>query len=103
MQKKKDLNIQITELFMAKAGKTDFARCFHGTIKREKDENGNPVVRGKIFVKDETHCGYIYAMADDQWLLGDILDELVLMILDEGLHSNAGIKIKICDTDFFLN
>jgi len=41
--KKKDFKVQITELFMAKKG-DDFTRCFHGTIKREKDENGNPFV-----------------------------------------------------------
>ena len=29
---------------MAKAGKHGWDRCFHGTIKREIDADGNPVV-----------------------------------------------------------
>jgi hypothetical protein len=99
MDKKKELKIQITEIFMAKAGKTGWDRCFHGTIKREVDSDGNPIVRGKIKVKD----GFIYAMASDQWILGDMLDDIVLMILDKGLLSDSGISIKICDSDFFLN
>ena len=78
MKKKND--IEITELFMAKAG-NDWNRCFHGTIRRERDENGNPVVYGKIKIND----GYICAMASDQWELGEKLDELVLMVLDYNL------------------
>jgi hypothetical protein len=42
-------------------------------------------------------------MEEDQWELGDMLDEMVLLVLDKGLHSNAGISLKIYDTDFFLN
>ena len=84
MRNKKD-NIEITELFMAKAGKHGWDRCFHGTIRRETDENGNPVVYGKIKVND---C-YIVAQASDQWELGDRLDEMVLLVLDKGIHSGA--------------
>ncbi len=47
--------------------------------------------------------GYIYAQAEDQWLLGERLDQLVLMILDFGLNSVAGKTISICNTEFFLN
>jgi hypothetical protein len=97
--KKKDDQFLITELFMAKAGKQGWNRCFHGTIKREPDDKGNPVVRGKIKVND----GYIYAQAEDQWVLGDKLDELVLMVLDEGLHSDAGITTIITGKPYFLN
>jgi len=77
-------NINITEIFTAKAGKgmKGFDRCFHGTIRREVDDNDNPVVFGKIDVND---CE-IYATAKDQWELGDKLDELVIMILDHDLH-----------------
>lgn len=95
----KSLKIEITEIFMAKAEKTGWDRRFHGTIKREVDANGNSLVRAKIKVKD----GFIYAMASDQWILGDLLDEMVLLILDKGLHSDAGKFAKICNTDFFLN
>lgn len=99
MKKKKDPNIEITELFMAKAGKQGWDRCFHGTITRETDRNGNPVVRGKIKVND----GYIYAQAKDQKKLGDKLDEMVLMILDFGLHSDTGITSVIAGTPYILN
>ena len=96
MDKKK---IEITELFMAKAGEKGWDRCFHGTIRREKDINGNPIVCSKIKVKD----GYIYAKASDQWALGEMLDDMVLMILDFGLHSVVGKTTKICNKEFFLN
>lgn len=95
----KKLNIQITEIFMAKAGKTGWDRCFHGTIRREKDENGNPVVMGKIKVKD----GFIYAKANDQWELGEMLDDMVLMILDHNLHGNKGVSINRCGFDYHMN
>jgi hypothetical protein len=93
-----DDKIKITELFGAKCGK-DYSRFFIGTIRRETDADGNPVVRGKIKVLD----GYIYAMASDQIILGEMLDDMVLMILDKGLHNHAGVTTKIFNTDFFLN
>ena len=83
---------------MAKAG-DDFSRCFHGTIRRETDSEGNPVVFGKIKVND----GYVVASATDQWELGDKLDEIVLMVLDKGFHSNAGKISVIAGTPYFLN
>jgi hypothetical protein len=76
---------EITEIFMAKAG-NDWNRCFHGTIRRERDENGNPIVYGKIKVND---C-VIYASAPDQWELGDKLDDMDLLILDYDLHKRIG-------------
>jgi hypothetical protein len=76
---------EITEIFMAKAG-NDWNRCFHGTIRRERDENGTPIVYGKIKVND---C-VIYASAPDQWELGDKLDDMVLLILDYDLHKRIG-------------
>jgi len=71
---------------MAKAGigNSGFDRCFHGTIRRECDENGNPIVFGKIKVND---C-FIYASAPDQLELGAKLDQMVLLILDYDLHKN---------------
>lgn len=98
MKNKKNSNIEITELFMAKAG-NDWSRCFHGKIRRETDATGNPVVYGKIKVND----GYIYAQAKYQRELGDKLDEMVLMILDFGLHSDTGITSRIACTPYFLN
>ena len=99
MDKKKDSRLDITELFMAKAGKTGWDRCFHGTIKRETDEYGNPVVFGKILINN----GHILSSATDQWELGDKLDELVLMALEYGLHSDAGIITIITSKPYFLN
>lgn len=94
----KSPRIEIQELFMAKCG-NDFGRCFHGTIRREHDENGNPVVYGKIKVGD----GLIYASASDQWQLGTKLDSIVEMILDGGLHSDSGRSYDIAGKQYFLN
>jgi len=87
MSNKKD-KLEITEIFMATAG-GDFNRCFHGTIRRSTDEDGEPVVYGKIKVGD---C-YIYSRARDQWELGDRLDSMVLVVLEMGLDSDVGYSI----------
>lgn len=90
--------ISIQEIFMAKDG-NNWNKCFHGTIRRETDLDGNPIVFGKIKVKD----GYIIASADDQWELGSILDQLVFMILHCGLHpTNTDLKV-IVDDNICLN
>ena len=93
------MKIQLTEIFMAKAGRKGWDRCFHGTIKREFDADGSPIVIGKIKVLN----GFILAQAKDQWELGEMLDEIVLMVLDYGLHKNSGVTIKLSDSDFWLN
>lgn len=98
MKENKD-RLEITELFMAKAGRHGWDRCFHGTIRREIDAGGNPICFGRIKVLESV----IYAMANDQWKLGEKLDELVLMILDMGVHANAGKTVDIAGTTFFLN
>lgn len=103
MDNKKDDKIQITELFTAKAGK-DWTRYFHGTIQREKDENGKEcLVRGKIIIKTHIHDGYILATGKDQWELGEKLDLLVLMILDYGLHDNFANETRINYNICYLN
>jgi len=94
----KKVNIEITEIFMAKCG-DDWNRCFHGTICRKRDDDGNPVVFGKIKVND----GYIYATAPDQWELGEKLDTIVEMILDYDLHNNSGKFDIVADKLFSLN
>jgi len=99
MEKDRGLKIQLTEIFMAKAGKKGWDRCFHGTIKRVADENGNPVVYGKIKIQD----GYLYAKAFDQWELGEMLDEMVLMVLDFGVHSDGGKFITLCNMKYCMN
>jgi hypothetical protein len=69
---KEKMNIGIEELFMAKAGKNGWDKCFYGIIRR-----GDGIVHGKIKIGD----GYIVASAKDQWELGEKLDELVLVNL----------------------
>jgi len=98
---KKELKIKLTEIFMAKCGigNKGFGRCFHGTICRERDAEGNPVVYGKIKVG----AGYIYATGKDQWELGEKLDQLVVMIINSNLHADAGKIEKIAETPYFLN
>ena len=80
----KSSKLEITELFMAKAGKTGWDRTFIGTIKRDIDVDGNPVCYGKIKVND----GFICAKAKDQWELGENLDEMVLLVLEYELQGN---------------
>ena len=97
---KKSMNIEITEMFMAKA---DWGRCFHGTLTRSKDENGNEILHGKIFVKNDQHDCIIYAMASDRNTLGEMLDEIVIMILDMGLFESIILTELISGKSFYLN
>ena len=96
--KRKKIDIEITELYMYKAGQ-DWHRRFMGTIKRDFDDSGEPVVCGRVEVGD---C-IVYSMASDKDQLGEQMDAVVLMVLDYDLHSTAKKTTKICDTDFFLN
>lgn len=104
MEKKK--KIELTEIFMAKAGlgNKGFDRCFHGTIKRDFDEDENPIVYGKIKVNN----GHILATGKDQWELGNKLDELVVLILDHDLHETDCVtainpKFKFRVNRIFMN
>ena len=90
MSNKKD-KLEITELFMAKAGKHGWDRCFHGTIQRETDASGNPVVYGTIKVLD----GFVCAQAKDQWELGEKLDEMVLMVLDYDIYNADSKHLRV--------
>ena len=42
-------------------------------------------------------------MAGNQIELGTMLNELVKMLLDMSLHSDAGVATKIFDSDFVLS
>ena len=83
---------EITEMFMAKA---DWNRCFYGTIKRNELS-----VFGKIIVKIGKHDGFVIANACDQESLGSKLDELVTLVLDNGLHDN---QLKSLVIDGYIN
>ena len=73
MADKKD-RLEITKPLMAQ---TYIDRWFYGTVNREKDENGVPVVRAEIKDLD----GFVCAMASNQDELGWKLDEMVRMVL----------------------
>ena len=97
MSKKEKEGFEICEMFMAKADKY---RCFFGTIKRFEDHDGNTAVFSKIVMPND---GYICAKERDQKKLGRNLDEMCVMILDEGLHDNAGVSTEIFGGRYFLN
>jgi hypothetical protein len=97
LNKDKKDRFEICEMFMARADKH---RCFFGIIKRWTDNDGTPQVFSKICMPDD---GFIVAQSSDQKTLGKNLDEICKMLLDEGLHNNAGVSIDIFDMDFFLN
>ena len=99
MKNDRGLKIHLTEIFMAKCGKQGWDRCFHGTIKRVAVENDNPFVCGKIKI----HDGYLYAKASDQWELGEMLDEMVFMVLDFGIHSEVGEFTTLCNMKYYMN
>jgi hypothetical protein len=97
MDKKKQTQIELTEMFMAKADPT---RCFFGIIKRFEDHRGNPLVFSKIVMPED---GYICAQSTDQKELGKTLDKICIMVLDQNINADLGVKIKIFGTDLFLN
>ncbi len=88
--------VEITEMFMAQA---DDDRCFYGMLKRTKDAKGNPHLFSRIVVED----GLINACANDQKELGKKLDEICVMVLDKGLHSNAGVFTTILGEKLYSN
>jgi hypothetical protein len=96
MDKKKNPKLQITEMFCAQAGSE---RTFFGSIKRGEDENGEKFVFSRIVVND----GLICAREIEQDQLALNLDKILIMVLDLGLHKEAGKTIKILNTDLFLN
>jgi len=96
MEKKKLQDIQIKELFLVKA---DWTRTFVGTIRKKVDDNGNPIVCGEAIVQE----GMIWSLASNQEELENNMDELCLMKLDMGLHSDSGVTMTIFETKFFLN
>ena len=87
---------EIIEMFMAQA---DHERCFYGIIKRSKDADGNPHLFSRIIIND----GIIQACASDQKVLGKMLDEMCIMVLDMGLHNDSGVYTEIFGDKYFLN
>jgi hypothetical protein len=87
---------EINEMFMAQAA---HYRCFYGIIKRSKDSSGNPHVFSRIIVND----GFIMACVNGQKVLGKMLDEMCIMVLDMRLNEDAGVYIEIFGDKCFLN
>jgi len=58
-----------------------------------------PVVFGKKMVFD----GFVCSQAACQDVLGSRLDELVKMVLDEGLHDDCGVNAMVGKQLYFLN
>ena len=99
MKKKKstDLdNFKISELMLVKA---DWQRTFVAEIYREITSEGVSIVRGTVVVNE----GKIWSSAETQEELGRFLDDICLLKLDMGLHSDVGKTTKVFDSDFFLN
>jgi hypothetical protein len=95
-QENKKPNLQITELFGAKAG-NDWYRFFYGIIKRNVDQNGNPHLYSKITMDN----GFVCSCSESQQKLSRKLDELVLLVLDYELHANISKTSKIANEQFY--
>lgn len=96
MKKKKLPSIEITELYLIKA---DWERTFMAQIYREMDQDGEPIVHGKVTVNE----GKIWSYAETLEELAQNLDEICILKLDRSLHANARVVTQIFDDDFFLN
>ena len=84
--KKPVTQVVIKELFMAKAGKNGWDRCFKGIVDRRTDEHGE-ILHGKVNVNDRI----IQASARTKDELGEKLDELVLIALHgDNLYEKKG-------------
>lgn len=84
--KKQVTQVVIKELFMAKAGKNGWDRCFKGIVDRRTDEHGE-ILHGKVKVNDRI----IQASARTKDELGEKLDELVLIALHgDNLYEKKG-------------
>ena len=100
-RKKRPMNIEITELFMAKKGKNGWAHCFHGVIHREKDDKGRETaVNSKIYLKDE---GYIWSRDVNRDECGENLDDMVELRLDHNIHGKPGVTVEIAENRLNLN
>jgi hypothetical protein len=95
---KKQLNIEITELFMVKAG-GDWRRRFMGTIVRQKAGSDKISIRGSVIINE----GKIWSAAENEEQLGVYLDDLATLKLDCGIHGSTGVNTIIANTPFNMN
>jgi len=87
MKKKELPDFIISELFLVKA---DWQRTYMGTIKREVDFDGNPVLSCKVIINE----GMAWSRAADEEELRKNMDDICVMKLDRGLHQNSGLSIN---------
>ena len=98
MKKKKIRDIEITELIILKCG-SDWTATFTGTINREKDQKGNPVIRGTAVINE----GKAWSVANSEEKLENNLDEICWMKIKMGLHEIKEVTTTLCETEFNLN
>jgi hypothetical protein len=94
--KKDRLNIKVTELFIAQVSRDE---RYYGNITRTRDENGEPICRGKIKIRG----GYIFAEGRDQDELGERLDDLAKLVVKQNIHDNKGRTERVAEKNLFLN
>ena len=98
MKKKKLPEIEIQELFIIKCGNSWNYTCY-GIITKEKDENGNPIVRGTAVIDE----GKAWSMASSEEELENNFDEICFIKIEMGLHQDSGASIEIAGSGFNLN
>jgi hypothetical protein len=97
MEKKKiSSHLTLTELFLVKA---DWGRTYWGEIFREITAEGKEFVRGRVIIEE----GKAWSTGDRQSELAKNLNDICIMKLDMGLHSDIGVTTQIFGEDFFLN
>jgi hypothetical protein len=95
-KKKTSSNFILNELFLVKA---DWSRTFWGEIFRENTPDGKEFVRGRVIIEE----GKAWSTGESQSELAKNLNDICVMKLDMGLHSNVGVTTKIFNIDFFIN
>lgn len=96
MAKKKQTNIELTELSLFKA---DWGRTFMGEIRREEYKDGSEIIRGKVVVNE----GCMYSAAPTLDVLRTYVDSMIILKLDFSMHSRSFRASMICDIEFNLN
>ncbi len=96
MNEKKGNRLQITELILVMA---NLERTFTGVINRGIDDQGLPVVFGKVKVDE----GLIYSSASSEDELGRNMDEMCVLKLDFDLHADEGAFKRVGESRYFLN
>jgi hypothetical protein len=96
IMRKNPQKVDFVRMFMAQA---DHDRCFYGTLKEDKDVNGNSSFFSRITIND----GILMASAEDRKTLSKILNEMCIMYLDKGLHNDKGKYIPNWYGKIYIN